>query len=122
MPIITPEAEARARQLCNRLAIERIARGLTQRDMAAHFGDQQGNVQVIETMKRRPVLPTFISYAWALGLEVALVGEHHLPLLDLTEAEVEALLAGARVIAAADRRPILLSALDKLTTSEETSA
>jgi transcriptional regulator with XRE-family HTH domain len=112
VPIITDEAVRRARQLCNQLAIHRLAHGLTQRDIAAHFGDQQSNVQTIETMGRRPVLPTFVSYAWALDLDVALVAEHHLPLLQLTVDEIDA------IRRALMQRPItaphVSSALDKL--------
>ena len=123
MAIISPESDARARKLCNQLAIHRLARGLTQRDMAAHFRDQQSNVQTIEVMARRPVLPTFVAYAWALGLEVALVPEHVLPLLDLTADEIEALHAAADLYMDSPgygHIPHLRSALDKLTTTEET--
>lgn len=119
MSIISDESEAHARTLCNRLALHRIARGLTQRDMARHFGDQQSNVQTLESMGRRPMLPTFIAYAWALDLEVGLVAPHHLPLLDLTADEINALVAGARAPFHDAADPRLRSALDKLTTTTE---
>ncbi|MFG1776632.1 hypothetical protein ACGFIG_09405 [Micromonospora sp. NPDC049048] len=114
MALITAESDARARQLCNRLALQRLVLGLTQRDLAAHLGDQQGNVQVLETAKRRPLLPTFISYAWALGLDVALVAEHHLPLLDLTADEIRAIAVNLRGWLQLGDDPLIRSALTKL--------
>ena len=93
--------------------------GMNQRDFATIAGFRQCSVSYIENATRDVLASTLVDAAATVGLEVALVREYHLPLLDLTAAEVEALLAGARVIAAADRRPLLLSALDKLTTSTE---
>lgn len=128
MSIISDESIARSRQLCRQLAIHRVARGLTQRDMAAHFGDRQSNVQRIETMTVHvPTLPTVVAYAWALDLEVGLAAPHHLPLLDLTADEIRALMIAGSLWADNDNDPtlraalakLLPGALDKLTTTEE---
>lgn len=77
--------------LCRRLALERLIRGLSQDDIARHIGAQQTLISYLETGRRNPYLETVIAVAEALGLHLALVADHHLPLLDLTAAQVAAL-------------------------------
>lgn len=110
MTVIPRAVEAR-RALGHRLAVERMIRDLTQDRVAEHIGARQGLISVVETGRRDPYLGTFIAVAEAVGLQVALVAEHHLAWLDLTEAELTA------IHVAADAFPggsVLQSALRKL--------
>ena len=83
----------------------------------------------VESGNRDVLTGTLIDVAAAVGLEVALAAEHHLPLLELTAAEVAALVSAADryadewAVAAEDSSlpadqpdPHLLAALDKLRT------
>lgn len=95
MTIIHPDAAAERQRICRRLALERTIRGLTQRDLAAHLGDRQSNVGAFELGRRAVHLDTAISYAWAVGVNVGVIGDHHVPLLDLTADEVMAVQVAA---------------------------
>ena len=89
--------------------------GMTQRDFADIAGIRQCSVSYIENGTRDILASTLIDAAATVGLDVALVAEHHLPLLDLTAAEIRALVIAAAIWAENEGDPDLHAALDKLT-------
>ena len=101
--------------LGRRIRAHRLALGLTSRDVAAHIGTSHSRMTSLECATQDGYVGTLIDVADALGLDVALVAEHHLPLLDLTAAEVDALHAAALGGQPEYDDPHLRSALDKLT-------
>ncbi|MFI2667903.1 helix-turn-helix domain-containing protein [Micromonospora carbonacea] len=114
----TPRAQPQRAALGRRLRAHRLALGLTSREIATHIGSSHSQMTSIETTKQDVLVGTLIAAAEAVGLNVALAGDHHLPLLALTAAEVRALVAAASAHAdeSADAPdPALLDALDRLT-------
>lgn len=114
-----PRAVEQRRTLGRRVRSYRLALGLTSRDVAAHVNMGHHQMTSIETAVQDVLSGTLIDVAEAVGLDVALVAEHHLPLLDLTADEIDELIVTARVMANTAGGPRLLAALDKLTTTEE---
>ena len=91
--------------------------GMTQRDFADIAGIRQCSVSYIENGTRDILASTLIDAAATVGLDVALVAEHHLPLLDLTADEVDAVVDALTVLVENDSLigPLVATALDKLT-------
>lgn len=114
-----PRAVAQRQALGRRIRAHRLALGLTSRDVAAHIGTSHAVMTSIETTSQDVCVGTLIDAADAVGLNVALAADHHLPLLDLSAAEVAALVTAAVLDSGTCPNPELLSALDKLTTSAE---
>ncbi len=115
-----PRAIPQRQAIGRRVRSYRLALGLTSRDVAAHVHMGHHQMTSVETASQDVLLGTLVDIAEAVGLNVALAAEHHLPLLDLTADEVAALadIAGtpaARLFV----DPVLRSALDKLTTTKE---
>jgi transcriptional regulator with XRE-family HTH domain len=115
----SPRAVERRRRLGHRLRAYRYALGLTARDVAAHIGAGHGQITAVETARQDVYVGTLVDVADAVGLEVALAAAHHLPLLDLTAAEVEALVVSAALWADNADDPALTAALTKLTPTAE---
>lgn len=118
----TPRAVDERRAIGRRLRAYRIALGLTNRDLAEHTSASKGQVYAAESATTDIVTGTLIDLAAAVGLRVALAADYHLPLLNLTADEVDALIAAADLWSdhpMIDTFPQLRSALDKLTTSTE---
>ncbi|MGC5033053.1 helix-turn-helix domain-containing protein [Micromonospora sp. DT229] len=88
-------AQAERLTLGRQIRAHRIARGLTQPDIQQRVGTGKAQMYAIEHASSDVLTGTLIDVAAAVGLEVALAGEHHLPLLDLTAAEVAALIHAA---------------------------
>jgi transcriptional regulator with XRE-family HTH domain len=122
----TARAIPERRALGRRIRAHRLALGLASRDVAAHIGSSHSQMTSIETTSQDVLVGTLIDVAAAVGLQVALAADHHLPLLDLTADEVQALITAADHHAAdwaaaaeatglpADQPdPHLLAALDK---------
>ncbi|MGW9196074.1 helix-turn-helix domain-containing protein [Micromonospora chersina] len=99
----------------------RTALGMSQRDLAAIADVRQCRVSYVETAGSDPLLSTVIDLAAGTGRRLVVAAGHHLPLLDLTADEIEALRVAA-LSSALDHgsEETLRSALDKLTTTEET--
>lgn len=120
----TVRAVAQRRALGRRIRAYRLALGLTIRDLAAHTDCGHGQMGRVENATQDVFLGTLIDVAEAVGLDVALVPEYLLPLLGLTAGELAALVTAAVLDSGTCPNPELLSALDKLTTTdtaEETS-
>ncbi|MFF0823032.1 helix-turn-helix domain-containing protein [Micromonospora haikouensis] len=126
----TPRAHTQRQALGRRLRAHRLARGLTQADVMTHTRTGKAQMYSAENAAQDVTTGTLIDIAAAVGLHVALAGDHHLPLLDLTAAEVQALIVAASSWAAlatdeaekpADGPdPQLLAALDRLTPDADT--
>ena len=128
-----------ARSLPDRQAIGeqlrelRNAVGFNQRQVADMVGFSQCSVSYIERAYRDVLLSTAVDLAAVYGRHLVVAADYHLPLLDLTADEIVALVqaAGWWADAAAaeairddqpdDTDPNLIAALDKLTTTEETT-
>ena len=101
--------------LGRRIRAHRLALGLTSRDVAAHIGTSHSRMTSLECATQDGYVGTLIDVADALGLDVALVAEHHLPLLDLTAAEIQAIAVNVAGWLQLGDDPTLRSALTKLT-------
>ena len=78
-------------RLGEQLRTARTRLGMTQQDLADIAGIWQCRITPIETASTDIMLSGLVDTAAAVGRRVALVAEHHLPLLDLTAAEVAAI-------------------------------
>ena len=116
-----PRAVDQRQAIGQRLRAYRLAHGYTNRGLADRIGCGTYQVTSVETVCRDVLLGTAIELAEAVGLRLVLADDFHLPLLDLTADEIDALVTEAeanpcRLLI----DPHLRSALDKLTTTEET--
>lgn len=87
------------RAIGRKLRAYRQVSGLTIRQVKNFLGTGKPQMQAIETADHDVLLGTAIDIAGVYGLTVVLAGDHHLPLLDLSSAEVVALLSGAAAAA-----------------------
>ncbi|MFI7073599.1 helix-turn-helix domain-containing protein [Micromonospora sediminicola] len=94
-----------------KIRYRRIASGLNAEDVAAHIGTGKSTMTAIEHGGQDVLSGTLIEVAEAVGLNVALVDDHIMPLLDLTPEQLQALLVGAAAWCEVDPRPELVSAL-----------
>lgn len=110
-------ATAQRAALGRRIRSYRLALGLTSRDVAAHVQTGRTQMTSIESNTADVTTGVLIDVAEAVGLAVVLAADHHLPLLDLTSAEVDAVrevLAREVDAHTARRVPDVASALAKL--------
>ena len=108
-----PEREALGR----RIRAYRIALGLTSRDIAAHTGTGKATLYALDTASKDVYAGTLIDVAAAVGLNVTLAADHHMPLLDLSADEVDVIreaLARELDVHGVHRLPGAASALAKL--------
>ena len=112
---LIPRATRQCQAITTRLAIERMALGLTQREVADQIGGRQDLISQVESGNRSPYLDTIIAIAGAYGLTVALVAKHQQPWLALSAAELDTIRAAASAQAETPGSSALLrSALAKL--------
>lgn len=90
-----PRAAAQRSALGRKLRAHRMALGWTVRGVRDHVGTGKPQMQAVETADHDVMLGTLVDIAAVYGLNVALAGDHHLPLLELSAAEVVTLLAAA---------------------------
>jgi transcriptional regulator with XRE-family HTH domain len=107
--------------LGRRLRAHRMALDYSIRDAADQAGTGKSQVHAIEHTTTDVLVGTLIDVAAAYGLNVALVGDHHQPLLDLTAAEVQALVVAAAIWAENSDDPDLHSALAKYAAANQTT-
>ncbi|RKR92815.1 helix-turn-helix protein [Micromonospora pisi] len=113
-----PRAVQQRKALGRRIRAHRLALGFTSRDVAAQVGTSHSRMTGIETVNQDVLSGTLIDVAEVVGLHVALVGDHHLPLLELTAAEVRELVVAAALWADQSDDTTLHDALAKLTSKE----
>ncbi|MEU8334838.1 helix-turn-helix domain-containing protein [Micromonospora tulbaghiae] len=94
-----------------KIRYRRIASGLNAEDVAQHIGTGKSTMTAIEHGGQDVLSGTLIEVAEAVGLNVALVDDFLLPLLGMSEQQVDALVFAAAAWAEVDARPELLSAL-----------
>lgn len=92
---MSPEAEREVRRLVTRMSIERVAAGFTTWDLGKHCAVKRQNIDKVERGEVLPSLAFLVEVGLALGLRLDFLPAHLLPLLDLDEFQVQALLAGA---------------------------
>ncbi|MFI1197725.1 helix-turn-helix domain-containing protein [Micromonospora sp. NPDC020750] len=105
-----PTRQHLGQQIRNR----RNALGLTQREAAAMIGISQCSVTYIELASRDVLTSSLIDLAAVVDRHLAVAAEHHLPLLDLTEVEIESLATAASSWLQLGNDPTLRAALAKL--------
>ena len=94
-----------------KIRYRRIASGLNAEDVAQHIGTGKSTMTAIEHGGQDVLSGTLIEVAEAVGLNVALVDDHIMPLLDLTPEQTRALLVGAAAWCEVDAQPDLVAAL-----------
>ncbi|MGX4657079.1 helix-turn-helix domain-containing protein [Micromonospora sp. SCSIO 07396] len=96
----------------------RNALGITQRQAADMIGISQCSVTYIELASRDVLTSSLIDLAAVVGRHLAVVAEHHLPLLALTPAEIRAVADCVEGWLDLGDDPTLRSALSKLTAAD----
>ncbi len=92
---MTPEAEREVRRLVTRMSIERVAAGFTTWDLGKHCQVKRQNIDKVERGEVLPSLAFLAEVGLALGLRLDFLPAHLVPLLDLDEFQLQALIAGA---------------------------
>lgn len=108
-------AHTRRRQLGRRIRAHRMALDLTIRDICHHIHTGKAQIHAVEGANTDVLTGTLIDVAAAVGLEVALAADHHLPLLDLTADEIRAITTNLAGWLELGDDPLLRTALTKLT-------
>ncbi|MEU7590606.1 helix-turn-helix transcriptional regulator [Micromonospora sp. NPDC049230] len=90
-----PRGVEQRRALGRQLRAHRQASDLTLRQVKDHVGTGKPQMQALETGTQDVLLGTAIDIAAVYGLHLVLAGDHHLPLLNLSSAEVATLLTAA---------------------------